>query len=168
MNYIKSLDYQGFLCYNYKCKVIFYKRGEKLRNNLSENMGNNARAEQINVKEYIKSKLKAFADTFATLGEIIGGTSNVSKLTDAEIEAEKIREKFNLKRIKELEKRVEIPEISKNENTKKREKKDEYTAGRTSTNAKPENSRQEQRAVRKSANKKGKDDKLQKGYEIGE
>ena len=29
----KSLDKQGFLCYNINCKVIFDKRGEKLRRN---------------------------------------------------------------------------------------------------------------------------------------
>ena len=27
----KNLDYQGFLCYNINCKVIFNKRGENLR-----------------------------------------------------------------------------------------------------------------------------------------
>lgn len=71
---------------------------------------NSMSAEKVNVKEYIKSKLKAFAETFATLGDIIGGTTDVAKLTEAEIEAEKIIEASNIKAITALEKRVEIPE----------------------------------------------------------
>ena len=35
----KNLDYQGFLCYNMNGEVIFNKRGEKLRRNLSEKYG---------------------------------------------------------------------------------------------------------------------------------
>ena len=80
-----------------------------------KNMGNHIKTEQINVKEYMKSKLKAavktFAETFSTLGDIIGGTSNVSKSNDAEREVEEIwADESNKKSkdyIKELESRVE-------------------------------------------------------------
>ena len=87
---------------------------------------NSMSAEKVNVKEYIKSKLKAFAETFATLGDIIGGTTDVAKLTEAEIEAEKIIEASNIKAITALEKRVEIPESEAKggkANGTKREKK---------------------------------------------
>ena len=59
-------------------------------------MGNNAKAEQINVKEYMKARwkkvFKAVAETFKTLGEMLIVTSDTNKLTDADIEAEEIWE----------------------------------------------------------------------------
>ena len=78
-------------------------------------------AEKVNINEYIKSKLKAFVETFATLGEIIGGTSSASKLTDAERKAEEIWEnnKASQKAIEALEARETIPE--KDEVEKKKE-----------------------------------------------
>ena len=79
-------------------------------------MGNSAKAEQINVKEYIKERFKkvtqAVAETFAVLGDILVVSSDASKKTDAEIEAEEIW-KANPKAekaVKALEARKEIPE----------------------------------------------------------
>ena len=92
-------------------------------------MGNSAKAEQINVKEYIKERFKkvtkAVAETFAVLGDILVVSSDVSKKTDAEIEAEEIW-KANPKAekaVKALEAREEIPEkveIKTKTKTKKR------------------------------------------------
>ena len=92
-------------------------------------MGNSAKAEQINVKEYIKERFKkvtkAVAETFAVLGDILVVSSDVSKKTDAEIEAEEIW-KANPKAekaVKALEAREEIPgkvEIETETETKKR------------------------------------------------
>ena len=79
-------------------------------------MGNSAKAEQINVKEYIKERFKkvtkAVAETFAVLGDILVVSSDVSKKTDAEIEAEEIWEANPKaeKAVKALEAREEIPE----------------------------------------------------------
>ena len=77
-------------------------------------MGNSAKAEQINVKEYIKERFKkvtqAVAETFAVLGDILVVSSDASKKTDAEIEAEEIW-KANPKAenaVKALEAREEI------------------------------------------------------------
>ena len=86
-------------------------------------------AEKTNINEYIKSKLKAFADTFATLGEIIGGTSNASKMTDAEVEAAEIwkANPKSLKAVESLEARETIPEkASKNEMKKESRTKNKY------------------------------------------
>ena len=92
-------------------------------------MGNSAKAEQINVKEYIKERFKkvtkAVAETFAVLGDILVVSSDASKKTDAEIEAEEIW-KANPKAekaVKALEAREEIPgkvEIETETETKKR------------------------------------------------
>ena len=92
-------------------------------------MGNSAKAEQINVKEYIKERFKkvtkAVAETFAVLGDILVVSSDASKKTDAEIEAEEIW-KANPKAekaVKALEAREEIPEkveIKTKTKTKKR------------------------------------------------
>ena len=92
-------------------------------------MGNSAKAEQINVKEYIKERFKkvtkAVAETFAVLGDILVVSSDVSKKTDAEIEAEEIW-KANPKAekaVKALEAREEIlekVEIETETETKKR------------------------------------------------
>ena len=90
-------------------------------------MGNSAKAEQINVKEYIKERFKkvtqAVAETFAVLGDILVVSSDASKKTDAEIEAEEIW-KANPKAeqaVKALEAREEIPEeVEIKTGTKKR------------------------------------------------
>ena len=127
-----------------------------------KNMGNHIKTEQINVKEYMKSKLKAavkaFAETFSTLGDIIGGTSNVSKLNDAEIEVKKIwADKSNKKskaNIKALESRMEISTL------KRKEQK-----GNTAIGVK-----QSKELVREETRKKKDNDKDEKskGYEIGD
>ncbi len=69
-------------------------------------------AEKVNINEYIKSKLKAFVETFATLGDMIGGTSSVAKMTDAEIKAAEIwkANPKSAKAIEMLEARETIPE----------------------------------------------------------
>ena len=126
-----------------------------------KNMGNHIRTEQINVKEYMKSKLKAavktFAETFSTLGDIIGGTSNVSKLNDAEIEVEKIwaSNKKSKDNIKALEKRVEIS------NLKRKEQKGNTAIGVT-------DKKQSKELVREETIKKKDKDEKSKGYEIGD
>lgn len=81
----------------------------------------NVSAEKININEYIKSKLKAFVETFATLGEIIGGTSSVAKMTDAEIKAAEIwkANPKSAKAIEMLEARETIPEKGEGEVEKK-------------------------------------------------
>ena len=128
-----------------------------------KNMGNHIKTEQINVKEYMKSKLKAavkaFAETFSTLGDIIGGTSNVSKLNDAEIEVEEIwadkSNKESKDNIKALEKRMEnsILEIEK-------------PKGNTAIGVTDKNQLKE--LVRKETRKKKDEDEKSKGYEIGD
>ena len=128
-----------------------------------KNMGNHIKTEQINVKEYMKSKLKAavkaFAETFSTLGDIIGGTSNVSKLNDAEIEVEKIwADKSNKKskdNIKALENRVEISTL------KRKEQKGNTAIGVT-------DKKQSEELVREETRKKEGKDEKSKGYEIGD
>ena len=132
-----------------------------------KNMGNHIKTEQINVKEYMKSKsklkaaVKAFAETFSTLGDIIGGTSNVSKLNDAEKEVKKIwADKSNKKskaNIKALESRMKI-------STLEGEKQNGNTAiGVTDKKQSKELVREETRK------KKDKDkDEKSKGYEIGD
>lgn len=94
-------------------------------------MGNNVRAEQVNAKEYLKSKLRAFAETFATLGNMIGGTSNVTKLTDAEREADEIRKKYDSSNIAKLESRVQIPEKENQRTRTKTTKPQQYNVTTT-------------------------------------
>ena len=126
-----------------------------------KNMGNHIKTEQINVKEYMKSKLKAavkaFAETFSTLGDIIGGTSNVSKLNDAEREVEEIwaSNKKSKDNIKALEKRVEISTL------KRKEQKGNTAIGVTDKN-------QLKELVRKETRKKEDKDEKSKGHEIGD
>ena len=128
-----------------------------------KNMGNHIKTEQINVKEYMKSKLKAavkaFAETFSTLGDIIGGTSNVSKLNDAEIEVENIwADKSNEQSkdtIKALESRVKIP-------TLEGKKQEGNTAIRVT------DKKQSKELVREETRKKKDKDEKSKGYEIGD
>ena len=64
------------------------------------------------LNEYIKSKVKAVLETFATLGEMIGGTSDVSQISDAEKVAQEIKENnpSSEEIIHNLEKSMEIPE----------------------------------------------------------
>ena len=64
------------------------------------------------LNEYIKSKVKAVLETFATLGEMIGGTSEVSQVSDAEKAVQEIRENnpSSEEIIHDLEKSMEIPE----------------------------------------------------------
>ena len=64
------------------------------------------------LNEYIKSKVKAVLETFATLGEMIGGTSDVSQISDAEKVAQEIKENnpSSEEIIHDLEKSMEIPE----------------------------------------------------------
>ena len=90
-------------------------------------MGNNAKAEQINVKEYMKARwkkvFKAVADTFKTLGEMLIVTSDTNKLTDADIEAAEIWKAHPKakKAVEALEAREEIPEeVEIQAETKKR------------------------------------------------
>ena len=79
-------------------------------------MGNNAKAEQINVKEYMKARwkkvFKAVAETFKTLGDILIVTSDTNKLTDADIEAAEIWKAHPKakKAVEALEARESIPE----------------------------------------------------------
>ena len=128
-----------------------------------KNMGNHIKTEQINVKEYMKSKLKAavkaFAETFSTLGDIIGGTSNVSKLNDAEREVEKIwaSNKKSEDNIEALENRVKISTL------KRKEPKGNTAIGVT-------DKKQSKELVREETRKKKDEDKDEKskGYEIGD
>ena len=130
-----------------------------------KNMGNHIKTEQINVKEYMKSKLKAavkaFAETFSTLGDIIGGTSNVSKLNDAEKEVEEIwadkSNKESKDKIEALEKRMEISTL------KRKEQKGNTAIGVT-------DKKQSKELVREGTRKKKDKDKDEKskGYEIGD
>ena len=128
-----------------------------------KNMGNHIKTEQINVKEYMKSKLqaavKAFAETFSTLGDIIGGTSNVSKSNDAEKEVEEIwADKSNKKskdNIEALENRVGI-------STLKRKEQEGNTAIRVT------DKKQSKELVREETRKKKDKDEKLKGYEIGD
>ena len=140
-----------------------------------KNMGNHIKTEQINVKEYMKSKLKAavkaFAETFSTLGDIIGGTSNVSKLNDAEIEVEEIwaSNKKSRDNIKALESRME-------NSTRERKKTKGNTAiGETDKKQSKGNTaigetdkKQSKELVRKETRKKEDKDEKSKGHEIGD
>ena len=128
-----------------------------------KNMGNHIKTEQINVKEYMKSKLKAavkaFAETFSTLGDIIGGTSNVSKLNDAEIEVENIwadnSNKQSKDNIKALESRMEISTL-----------KGEKQKGNTAIGV--TGKKQSKELVREETIKTKDKDEKSKGYEIGD
>ena len=128
-----------------------------------KNMGNHIKTEQINVKEYMKSKLKAavkaFAETFSTLGDIIGGTSNVSKLNDAEIEVENIwadkSNKQSKDNIKALESRMEISTLER------KKQKGNTAIGVT-------DKKQSKELVGEKTRKKKDKDEKSKGYEIGD
>ena len=94
-------------------------------------MGNNAKAEQINVKEYMKARwkkvFKAVAETFKTLGDILIVTSDTNKLTDADIEAAEIWKAHPKakKAVEALEARESIPEREEIK-TEKKERKPRY------------------------------------------
>ena len=76
------------------------------------------------LNEYIKSKVKAVLETFATLGEMIGGTSDVSQISDAEKVAQEIKENnpSSEEIIHNLEKSMEIPEKGNIERRKEKVK----------------------------------------------
>ncbi len=121
----------------------------------------NVSAEKINVNEYIKSKLKAFLETFATLGDIIGGAPSASKLTGAELEAAQIwkNNPESAKAIERFEARETIPEKESTTGKTKEAKK------RKSYGVKAQVQTKE--ADRELTNSKVNKDKS-KGYEIGE
>lgn len=92
-------------------------------------MKSNVKSEKISFKEYIneyiKPGFKQFAETFATLGDILLGNSNEATLTQAEIEAQNIWKEnpISAKRIENLEASQTIPEDGKKEQTKHRKQK---------------------------------------------
>ena len=88
-------------------------------------MKENIKVNRSELNIYIKSKFKAFAETFAVLGDILGNSQSEEKITEAEMEVERIKKESNLDNIIKLEKRMELVKEGP-----KQEKKNEKKSGK--------------------------------------
>ena len=152
----KALIFKAFYVIIIIVKLFFIKEVKNLEVFLSNNMDDNVKTNQTNqtnVKEYIKSKLKAFIETFATLGDIIGGTSDPSKLTEAEQAAEEIEKQSDLARIKKLEDLARgIPDEKEDKKAKTRKSKSEKVESKVKSDKEKE---KQEKVKGKTRNKPG-------------